>query len=168
MIAPSTAHHSAAMRMLAAGPASATHIIARRGWRSTLVAVGTGFAHPNTGPPTASIRPGTRTVPMGSMWRRGFKLKRPSNSAVRSPKYLAIHPCATSCRVMAISTGITQIETFLRNAFKSNAYTRFLENTRSLEPTGCAHREAALYGGSSRKGAYVAATHAHHNGAIAG
>ena len=98
------------MTRFAAGPARATSIIARRGLRSTLVATGTGFAHPNKGPPTASSKPGTSTVPMGSMWRSGFKLKRPSISAVRSPKYLAIQPCATSCRVMAKSTGIAQME----------------------------------------------------------
>src|SRR5258708_23222051 len=91
-IAPSTAHHNTAMKRFAAGPASATTTIARRGLRSALVATGTGFAHPNSSPPTASRRPGTSTVPMGSMWRSGFKLRRPSISAVRSTKYLAIQP----------------------------------------------------------------------------
>jgi len=47
-IAPSTAHHNTAMRKFAAGPASATATIARRGLRSALVATGTGFAHPNS------------------------------------------------------------------------------------------------------------------------
>ena len=71
-----------------------------------LVATGTGFAHPNSSPPMASRMPGTSTVPTGSIWRSGFRLKRPSISAVRSPKYRAIQPCATSCRVIAKSTGI--------------------------------------------------------------
>ena len=59
----------------------------------------------SAGPPMASSTPGTSTVPTGSMWRSGLRLRRPSISAVRSPKYRAIQPCATSCRVIAESTG---------------------------------------------------------------
>jgi hypothetical protein len=104
--AASTTHQNSAIKTFAAGPASATRIIARRGLRSTLVSTGTGFAQPNNGNPSASNDPGIRTVPIGSIWRSGFKLKRPSNSAVRSPKYRAVQPCATSCRVMANRTGM--------------------------------------------------------------
>ena len=56
-----------------------------------LVATGTGFAQPKSGTPIASSSPGISTVPTGSIWRSGFKLRRPSSSAVRSPKYLR-HP----------------------------------------------------------------------------
>ena len=108
--AANTPHQNNTMRKFAAGPASATVIIARRGLRRTLVSTGTGLAQPNKGNPSANSDPGISSVPTGSIWRSGFKLKRPSNSAVRSPKYRAIQPCATSCSVMANRTGIAQIE----------------------------------------------------------
>jgi hypothetical protein len=56
---------------------------------------GTGFAQPNSSPlvPMATlltrIRIGTTTVPIGSMWRSGFRLMRPCACAVMSPKWRA-------------------------------------------------------------------------------
>src|SRR5882757_1757014 len=68
---PRIPHQITAMRRLAIGPARATSTIARRGWRSTLVATGTGLAQPMSGPPIARRIPGTTTVPTGSICRNG-------------------------------------------------------------------------------------------------
>jgi hypothetical protein len=52
---------------------------------------GTGLAKPNTNCPAVRkySSSGTATVPIGSIWRIGFRLTRPSSQAVLSPKYLA-------------------------------------------------------------------------------
>src|SRR5450631_3990680 len=156
-------HQTAAMAKLAAGPARATITMARRGLRSMLVATGTGFAQPKSGPPTARRTPGTSTVPTGSICRSGLRLKRPSICAVRSPKIRAVHPCATSCSVIAKSAGIAHIEIFSRNADKSNACTRYL----TINTSSRARIASALYGCWVRKGGDVAAAHPDDDGAVA-
>src|SRR5271165_4828911 len=40
-------------------------------------------------------------VPIGSMWRIGFRVIRPSMRAVGSPQRLAVQACADSCTLMA-------------------------------------------------------------------
>jgi len=47
-------------------------------------------------PPSINKKTGTIIVPMGSICLSGFKVTRPSISAVLSPNLLATHPCATS------------------------------------------------------------------------
>src|SRR3954447_20193141 len=44
-------------------------------------------------------------VPKGSTWRIGWRLRRPSCSAVGSPSRLATSPCATSWKTIAITSG---------------------------------------------------------------
>src|SRR5205809_122656 len=44
---------------------------------------------------------GSRTVPIGSMWRIGFSDTRPNMRAVGSPQRDAVQACADSCTLMA-------------------------------------------------------------------
>lgn len=42
---------------------------------------------------------GTRIVPIGSIWGRGFRVNLPALWAVVSPNFKAISPCITSCKI---------------------------------------------------------------------
>src|SRR5713101_9050374 len=44
---------------------------------------------------------GSRTVPIGSIWRIGFSDTRPNMRAVGSPQRDAVQACADSCTLMA-------------------------------------------------------------------
>ena len=85
---------NSAIARLAPGPAAATHSMWRLGLRRLAKFTGTGLAQPKMKPPptsleSASSTSGTATVPIGSIWRIGFRLTRPCEYAVRSPKYFA-------------------------------------------------------------------------------
>src|SRR3989304_9383555 len=98
--------HIRAISRLANGPATATNAISRLGCLRFSQVTGTGFAQPNINPvPIASIRPGRRMVPTGSMCVAGWRVSLPSIRAVLPPRRKAIHPWATSCTVMANNTG---------------------------------------------------------------
>ena len=97
--------HNIAITKLEPGPAAATNAISRFGLCSIAMFTGTGFAQPIKKPLVKYSIRGTNIVPTGSMCLNGFKLKRPSRDAVESPKYLAVHPCATSWSVIANNNG---------------------------------------------------------------
>ena len=90
---PSTQAHSSACTKFDPGPAAATQIMSRLGWRRLPKFTGTGFAQPNMNgrrpSSAAAARPGTSIVPIGSMCFIGFSVTRPSIQAVRSPNSLA-------------------------------------------------------------------------------
>src|SRR3990167_9917029 len=89
-----------AITKLARGPAAATKAASRRGLFKFCHVMGTGLAHPKAKVKllTTSIRIGKNTVPNQSIWRGGFKEKRPNSHAVRWPHCLATQPCAASCK----------------------------------------------------------------------
>ncbi|MER3416764.1 MAG: hypothetical protein C4297_11210 [Gemmataceae bacterium] len=62
---------------MATGPASATHIMSRKGRRSRVISTGTGLAPPNIGSPLSHNMRGTRIDMMGSMCRKGSSVIRP-------------------------------------------------------------------------------------------
>ncbi len=75
----------------------------RRGTRKYKGFQRTGFAHPMKAMKTSN-------VPNGSKCFSGFKVKRPSNFGVGSPRRTAIHACAYSCNVKpTTSAGNTRI-----------------------------------------------------------
>ena len=84
------------------GPARETYMIPRGGSRKYQGFMGTGLAHPKTGTFTRVTNrmktsiPGMRMEPMGSMWRRGFNVRRRESLAVGSPSFHATYPWATS------------------------------------------------------------------------
>jgi hypothetical protein len=91
------------------GPASATSIMCSRGLRMLAATTGTGLAQPNTGAPLIASTSGNATVPMGSTWRIGLGLSRPSSLAVGSPNALATQPCEISWSTIAKISGISQV-----------------------------------------------------------
>src|SRR3977135_3147267 len=58
---------------------------------------GVGFAQPNKGAPVKKESAGNNNVPMGSTCTAGFRLIRPNNLAVSSPKWSDVQACADSC-----------------------------------------------------------------------
>src|SRR5258706_10157213 len=104
--------HPVAIARFAPGPAAATRIMSRFGWRRLRNATGTGLAQPNVHAPLVSHSRanGRTTVPIGSTCFSGFRDKRPSMNAVESPSFLAAQPWATSCSVMAKIPGIATTE----------------------------------------------------------
>ena len=71
------------------GPAAATQIMSRLGWRSAPKLTGTGLAQPNIIPDSSSMIAGTTMVPIGSMCLRGLRKTRPATKAVVSPNIRA-------------------------------------------------------------------------------
>src|SRR4051794_24629877 len=51
------------------------------------------------------------TVPTGSTWRIGLRLRRPLRRAVGSPNAFATQPWATSWKTIATTSGISQVAT---------------------------------------------------------
>ncbi len=104
-----TSAQNVAITRFAPGPAAATRIMSRLGLRRFRNTTGTGFAQPNVNAPfVSSARPiGTITVPSGiDVPESDSTESRPSLYAVGSPSCFAAQPCATSCSVIAKTTGI--------------------------------------------------------------
>ncbi len=66
-----------AITRLAPGPAAATQIMSRFGFRRLPQSTGTGLAQPNMKPVMITIPIGTMIVPIGSMCLTGFSVIRP-------------------------------------------------------------------------------------------
>jgi hypothetical protein len=81
-----------AIKRFTAGPAPATIASPQRLLRRLYGLNGTGFAQPIINPPTRCEIMGTSTDPTGSKCFRGFKVRRPSYSAVLSPSKFAAYP----------------------------------------------------------------------------
>ena len=82
-----------AIKILAPGPARATHIIPFLPLRRALKLIGTGLAHPNINPDDESNKTkGIAMVPIGSMCFVGSRVTLPIILAVWSPSLLATHP----------------------------------------------------------------------------
>src|SRR5690606_15589769 len=90
-----------ASAMLDNGPASATHIMSRRGFLNRAGFTMTGLAQPKE-------KKNSISVPTGSRWARGFSVRRPSNLGPGSPRRTAAAAWAYSWMARAKSTAATR------------------------------------------------------------
>src|SRR5205807_87119 len=86
--------------MFTAGPTRLTIRPWLRGSRSRRTLTGTGLAQPNGGAPVSRRMAGRITVPKGSTWGMGLRVRRPARLAVSSPKSRARAPWETSWRMI--------------------------------------------------------------------
>jgi hypothetical protein len=98
-----------AVDMFARGPLKDTMIMPRFIFRKYLGSMGTGLAQPK-------LKRNRQMAPKGSIWGKGFNVRRPIFFAVGSPWAKAARPWAYSCMVMAKRrTGILIIHSLILN-----------------------------------------------------
>lgn len=68
------------------GPDKETMISSRLGCLKLKGSMGTGLAQPMVGTPLKALNRGSKSVPIGSMWAMGFKVNRPLDLEVGSPR----------------------------------------------------------------------------------
>lgn len=90
-----------AIDKLLIGPAKEVRIISLLGCWKLKGSMGTGLAQPIVGIPVRALKRGSKTVPIRSVWAKGFKVNRPKDRGVGSPSLSATNPWENSWMVIA-------------------------------------------------------------------